>query len=106
MNRRGFLAAGGTLLASVPVLGRIFKGKARGGRTLSSLDQSEVMFSSGPDHAHGRITFRVSDSADNVLEFGPGGEFRYRGHLIETDVELYEAFRCFLRPHIKQITGR
>lgn len=106
MNRRGFLAASGTTLASVPVLGWLFRKGVRKGRTLSSLDQAPITtFISGCGPRGGRIVFKASGLDDNVLEFCPGGEFRYRGHLIETDVELYQAFRQFFGLHIRQATG-
>ena len=106
MNRRGFLTAPGTLLASVPVLGKLFKRKAKEGRALSDLDQAPMTtLIAGCGPMGGKIVFKASGLDDNVLEFCPGGEFRYRGHLIETDIELYRAFRQFLKPIIQQVGG-
>jgi len=66
-----------------------------------------VTFQCGPTGAHkpisGSISFVVpteGGGSGNVLTFRPNGDFVYRGKLVETDVELYRAFRSFLAPHM------
>ncbi len=63
----------------------------------------DTHFSSGADcegdhgGSGGSVVFRAGNTGEEILRFEPDGRFIYRGTLVETDRELYEAFVSWLK---------